>query len=186
MAADPLLGGPAPGPVKQAAAGPVPNPQTAQAPLPPPPAPSGSASTAALAATSAPLDATHDLRIANPAPPPGSDPRRPADAPTWQGQTASNTAPPAPPAPAVAPGPAPSIVSVASAQVTTYEQAQAALAARGVSWQRLETWGDRGDWKFSCSIPNPQNRYISRTYEAQAHDYLSAIRAVLDQINKDH
>jgi len=54
----------------------------------------------------------------------------------------------------------------------TYEGAQAQLTARGVTWQRLETWGDQGDWKFTCSIPNKQNPYISRTYEAEAHDPL--------------
>ena len=67
--------------------------------------------------------------------------------------------------------------------MTTYEQAQAILAARGVSWQRLE--GDQGKWKFSCSIPNPQNRNISRTYEARDADHLAAIQAVLDQISKE-
>src|ERR1700687_1581570 len=65
----------------------------------------------------------------------------------------------------------------------TYEQAQASLTARGVTWQRLETWGDQGDWKFTCSIPNRQNAYISRTYEAEAHDPLSAVRGVLDQLD---
>jgi hypothetical protein len=128
------------------------------------------------------LDSTHDLRIG------GGQPAV-TDNHTWTGQPAA--APPPPPSPAPAPA-APAepvathnIVLANGGQITSYEQAQAQLAARGVSWQRLETWGDQGDWKFSCSIPNPQNRFISRTYEAQAHDYLSAMRAVLDQINKD-
>jgi hypothetical protein len=66
-----------------------------------------------------------------------------------------------------------------------YEEAQARLTARGVSWQRLETWGEQGDWKFTCSVPNRQNPYISRTYEAEAHDPLSAVRGVLDQLDHD-
>ena len=65
----------------------------------------------------------------------------------------------------------------------TYEQAKAILTARGVTWQRLETWGDAGEWKFSCAIPNPQNPNIRRTYEATARDDLSALRAVIDQMN---
>lgn len=72
-----------------------------------------------------------------------------------------------------------------SSRVASYEQAQALLAARGVKWQRLETWGDRGEWKFSCSIPNPHNPYISRTFEARAGDYLSAVRAVIDQMERE-
>ncbi len=67
----------------------------------------------------------------------------------------------------------------------SYEEAQAQLKARGVTWQRLETWGDQGDWKFTCSIPNRQNPYISRTYEVEAHDPFSALRGVLDQLEHD-
>jgi hypothetical protein len=67
----------------------------------------------------------------------------------------------------------------------SYEEAQARLTARGVAWQRLETWGDQGDWKFTCSIPNRQNPYISRTYEAEAHDPLAALHSVLDQLEHD-
>lgn len=67
---------------------------------------------------------------------------------------------------------------------STYEQIQAQLTARGVKWQRQETWGDTG-WKFSCSVPNKQNPFISRTYEAQAPTYLAAVQAVLEQIDRE-
>jgi hypothetical protein len=102
-------------------------------------------------------------------------------------------APPAAPTQTVPSVPIPSPIEPASAQtsslvisggVLSYEQAQAQLAAHGVTWQRLETTGDNS-WKFSCSVPNPQNKFISRTYEGQARDYLSAMRAVLDQIAKE-
>jgi hypothetical protein len=66
----------------------------------------------------------------------------------------------------------------------TYEQLQAQLTARGVSWQQLESSGDHG-WKFSCSVPKRQNPKVSRTYEATAATDLGAIRAALDQINKE-
>lgn len=69
--------------------------------------------------------------------------------------------------------------------IATFEQAQVVLASHGVKWQRLETWGDRGEWKFSCSIPNRQNAFISRTYEGRAPDSLSAVRAVLNQIDQE-
>jgi hypothetical protein len=71
-------------------------------------------------------------------------------------------------------------------QPLSYEEAQRLLKQRGVVWQRLETWGDRGEWKFSCSVPNPQNAFISRNYEAKAANYLDAMRAALDQMSHDH
>jgi hypothetical protein len=180
LAGDPLLGGPAPAP---RVAVPPPTPSAVSgAPLPPQPAANGSASNAALASTAAPpLSADHDLRIA--------DPRRPTDARTWSGQPAgaapTNQPGAVPTSVAQAGGPVPNFPPTAGMPVGSFEQAQAVLASRGVSWQRLETLGDNSGWKFSCSIPNSQNRFISRTYEAKAPDSLSAIRAVLDQISKD-
>jgi hypothetical protein len=48
-------------------------------------------------------------------------------------------------------------------------------------------WGDAGEWKFRCSVVNPQNRNIGRNYEARAAgDYgLAAIRAVIEQIDRE-
>jgi hypothetical protein len=67
----------------------------------------------------------------------------------------------------------------------TYEQLQAQLVARGITWQRLERV--EAEWRFSCSIPSRQNPNLSRTYEAHSHDDsgLAAVRAALDQIDKD-
>jgi hypothetical protein len=69
----------------------------------------------------------------------------------------------------------------------SYPQLQEALRARGVSWQRLETWGDAGEWKFRCSVPDPQKPGTGHNYEARAvGEYgLAAIRAVIDQIDRD-
>ncbi|MGE3806883.1 MAG: hypothetical protein AB7K24_19625 [Gemmataceae bacterium] len=86
-----------------------------------------------------------------------------------------NPTPPAPPPPA----------SNGSGQAFSYEEAQRLLKARGVNWQRLETWGDKGEWKFSCSVPNPQNAFISRNYDAKAMNYLDAMRAVLEQMDRE-
>jgi len=81
--------------------------------------------------------------------------------------------------------PVASPVSLSSSQVTTNEQAQAILKNRGVIWQRLDQVANTGEWKFSCSLPNPQNPRLHRTYEGTAPDSLGAIRAVLDKIEKD-
>jgi len=70
-----------------------------------------------------------------------------------------------------------------AATITTLEQAQQFLKQRGVVWQRLD--GDREQWKFQCSLPNPGRPNINRTYESKAADPLSAVRAVIDKIEKD-
>lgn len=64
----------------------------------------------------------------------------------------------------------------------TYEELQKELKKRGVNWQGQETT-DRGV-KFSCSVPDRQNPARSRVYEAEAPDYLTAIRVVLQQIDR--
>jgi hypothetical protein len=180
---DPLFGNVKPQPgLNAAAAGPV----------PPLPGPTSTGSTAALASVNPrPLDGSHDLRIPEPTPsgvamgsPVASVPgagtqlQQPVAGFTPVSRQPSTIGTPA------AGTPGADATRLAGAPMT-YEEAQARLTARGVSWQRLETWGDQGDWKFTCSIPNPQNRYISRTYEAEAHDPLSAVRGVLDQLDHD-
>src|SRR5919197_974311 len=65
------------------------------------------------------------------------------------------------------PGPAPA-APTAGPEGATFEQLQAMLAARGVTWQRLETVGHTGQWKFTCAIPNPQMPGTRRNYESTA------------------
>jgi hypothetical protein len=68
----------------------------------------------------------------------------------------------------------------------SFEQLQVMLAARNVTWQRLEMVGDQGEWMFSCAIPNPQNRSMRRHYQYRAvGPYgLEAIRGVLAEIDR--
>jgi hypothetical protein len=54
-----------------------------------------------------------------------------------------------------------------------------------VTWYRLETLAESGECKFSCSIPNPTNPNIRRTYEARGHDAKTAMIAVLQQMDKE-
>ena len=176
---DPLFGGVKPQPGLTGAA---------NTPLPPLPGPTTTASTAALASVNPrPLDGSHDLRI--------TDPTNTPTAASGQGFGPSGTqlqqpVMGAPPTPGFAPVSRQGQMvtnpgAIAGSAGLSYEEAQSRLTARGVNWQRLETWGDQGDWKFTCSIPNKQNPYISRTYEAEAHDPLSAVRGVLDQLDHD-
>jgi hypothetical protein len=67
--------------------------------------------------------------------------------------------------------------------LSVYDQLQGQLKARGVAWQRQETWKD--GFKFTCQIPNPANPHVHRTYEATAGDYLAAIQAVLEQMDRE-
>jgi hypothetical protein len=178
--------------------------------VPPLPGPTSTGSTAALASVNPrPIDGTHDLRIPDPnvaasANPAWNGAGSIGTAPPIIVPTGPAATPAASPV-ALAPGgqlqqPTTGFAPVSRMQSgttpgadatrlangnLTYEGAQAQLTARGVTWQRLETWGDQGDWKFTCSIPNRQNPYISRTYEAEAHDPLSAVRGVLDQLDHD-
>jgi hypothetical protein len=193
--ADPLMGG---SPARPAAGRP---PQAAAGPTPPLPAPSSSTSTAALAPGAfQPLDPNRDLRIGNGDAAGAGTKTASTGNNNWKGQgaqpgvTLNRPEPATPETPPLRPEPKPEVRGVAPSggltlaggpRTMSYEQAESVLTAKGVTWQRLETWGDAGEWKFSCSIPNRNNPNIRRTYEARAHDSLGALRAVLDQIDKE-
>jgi hypothetical protein len=163
---DPLFGGYTPHP-GQAAALPA-------GPLPPLPAPSSTASNAALASIPfRPVDGAHDLRIGSP----GNAPAIPVAGPQSNPQAEFTPVGPS--------SPRPGLGNSDGSKLTTYDQAQARLSALGVTWQRLETQGTPAEWQFSCSIPNRQNPSIRRTYQAQGHDSLAAIQAVLEQIDRE-
>ena len=187
VANDPLIGAPVPRPQGVASAQPTTPAATASTSLPPLPSPRSSGSTAALTAGQVQsLDPSHDLRIAgrDTAPAPG----------TWRGQGPGMTAVLSKPEPLSGP-PARTDLAAAATQpaatvtgntrTLTYEQAQAQLAARGAKWQRLESLADTGVWRFVCGIPNRQNPNISRNYEARAADPISALRAALEQMDKE-
>jgi hypothetical protein len=70
-------------------------------------------------------------------------------------------------------------------RVDTYQQLQDALNARGVTWRRLEMVGDSGEWSFQCSIPSKQNPNLRHSYSGRGSSDLGAIRAVLDQIDRE-
>ncbi|GIW79850.1 MAG: hypothetical protein KatS3mg105_1657 [Gemmatales bacterium] len=187
---DPLFGG-----TIAASANPIAPP--APAPLPPPPVATPTSNAVLAPSPSAPLNEENELRIADPARQPG-----PPATTNWSspGATGNNFVPastasatlsqPVPISTASRnsglAGPAPPYVPpVSDGSRLTYEQAQVILRSYGVTWQRLETWGDDGQWKFSCSVPNPNNAYISRNYEARGATYLDAIQAVLEQLRNE-
>lgn len=184
LATDPLLGKSA-----GVAATPKPGAPTGPNPVPPLPAPNAAGSTAALAGgLGATVDGRHNLQI--------EDPQPVAANQTWTGPATATGAvlqrpepiprqPPPPGSPGGYAPAAPTAGLVNGVRVQTIEQAQAQLTARGVTWQRLEAMPEPGKWKFTCSVPNPRNRTINRVYEAQAADGLEAMRAVLEQLDRE-
>lgn len=185
---DPLVGGQPPLPPPPAPSQANPTGLATLNPLPPPPSafsPTSQTSPAALAAgTPANFDRSQELRIGNapalpppgppttlPPPVPGVTLRQPASsgpAPSWHDSAVTPTA-------AVATPP----------QASSYEQLRQLLLTRGVTYMRLETWGNQGGWRFTCSLLNPHDPSKMRTYEAEAQQDLAAMQAVLDQMDKD-
>jgi hypothetical protein len=196
MGIDPLLGGP---PVRPATtAVPVPSNPASLAVLPLP-ATNSTLSTAALAAGAPrPLDNGQDLRIGSPIGSAGNDGwarqgsgssnqdseiRRMADSSGVLLQPPQLIAEP-PPKRDLVPVSNPGALRGSSATVTTFEQAEKELKARGALLQRLQVVAQSGEWTCRCSMPNPQNPRIQRTYEATRSDPVAAMRAVLEELDK--
>jgi hypothetical protein len=155
------------------------------------PAPSAATSQAALAAGVNPsLDSGRDLRIGVKAVSTG-DSGTGRTTGTQGGailrgpEPANGSAPRADSTPPVGVTTPPVTLASGSGPAEEYRQLQAQLQARGVTWQRLETWGENGDWKFSCSIPYPNNPNTRHNINAIARGDLAAIRAALEQIDQE-
>jgi hypothetical protein len=66
---------------------------------------------------------------------------------------------------------------------TTTDAAAAILNRKGAEWQRPSANPETGEVLFRCGIPNPKTNKV-RIYEARAKDQLSAMQAVIEQIDK--
>jgi hypothetical protein len=64
----------------------------------------------------------------------------------------------------------------------TIDAAAALLTKKGAIWQRPSGNGETGEVLFRCGIPNLRTNKV-RTYEARARDQLSAMQAVIEQID---
>lgn len=96
----------------------------------------------------------------------------------WNGPPAGDAVPPG----AGSGGPA-GAFSTGSTAGQTFEQLQAQLAQRGVTWQRLDM--ANGDWAFQCSIADRQNPNKNWNFVARGTPSpVAAIRSVLDQIDR--
>jgi hypothetical protein len=157
----------------------------------PPPAANSNLSTAALAAGAPrPTDPGRDLRIGSSGGNAGIVGwARDNNVQSGMAQTpVGNGAVLRLPEPVTDPLPRPQLATVSnpgSLPASTFEEVQAQIKARGVLWQQSVWVAETGEWKFSCSIPTRQNPRIRRTYEAKAGDAVAAIRAVLEQLDKE-
>src|SRR5262245_42755503 len=184
---DPLTGGP-PLPRKLGGAAPAPPSAPLVGAVPPLPPPTSATSPAALASGAAgrPIDPTRELRLSDTPAVPAARPGAPAPGATLQGVQpleggSARLAPTPAPALTLTGGFAPAPAAAGG----SFEQLQALLAARGVTWQRLESLGD-GEWQFRCAVPRPENPSMRTHYEARAFGPhgLAAVRAALDTIDR--
>jgi hypothetical protein len=76
--------------------------------------------------------------------------------------------------------------AIADGAGLTFDQAQRLLQQYRVRFQRLDQ-DDDGLWKFQCSVPYSSNSAMNRTYATTkgSPDYVTAIREVIAQIEKD-
>jgi hypothetical protein len=147
------------------------------------PAPSASTSPAALAGAVVPqLDGGKDLRI-------GSDAGNRSGAP---GVTLSRPQPidsnSGPGARAEPVTPSAIIPAGGPAPITSIDAGLRLLEARGVKGFRLEYLRDSNQWRCSCSVASRQNpsSNVKQTFDARAADAVSAVRAVVEQVERDN
>jgi hypothetical protein len=60
------------------------------------------------------------------------------------------------------------------------------LDQRGMKGFRLEMLRETGQWRCSCSIPTRQNPTIKQTYDTTAADPQAALRAVVEQVEREN
>jgi len=122
----------------------------------------------------APIAKASSAEIDEPVPLPPADAARGPAALTNASQPAPRKDPPA----------QASATEATARQADTFEQLQQKLQDYGVTWQMLKTSGQRGEWLFACSVPNPHEPSVERTFEAKAFgpNGLAAIRAAIAEI----
>jgi hypothetical protein len=182
---DVLLGGTPPVPSPNATAGRSASaPATATKPLPPLPPPGPSSTLASLATSN--NSASDNERTSRPAPvtpvPDGGG--RPGGATLHGPQPVEDSGNRITPVGAT--GPTGGLAAAGVPAQDSFQQIMDQLKARGMTWNRLETTGENGWWKFSCTIADRNNPGIEQRYEASGYgEYgLAAMRAVLEKIER--
>jgi hypothetical protein len=173
-AGDPLVGGPPVRPPSAASAG---ADRATGAAVPPLPPTNPAASPASLAsANRGPLDPNRpDLRIPS------------SDGVNWQGAGGVALQPPQPVsggAVPLQPKPAPELQLAGNVTSPTFDQLKAQLRGRGVSVINFKTDLATGETTLTCFAPLKNDPSKQQVHTTKAPDEVSAMRAVLDQIDK--
>ncbi|MBI1916524.1 MAG: hypothetical protein HYS12_17585 [Planctomycetes bacterium] len=184
LQSDPLLGNQQPVPVVGAGAAVTAAPKSEPAgPLPAMAAPTSAVSTAALATASPPLlDNGRDLRV-------GPPPTAKLTGATPVGATGTpNSVPLSTPAGNPSDGsPLTRLEGVTPVPAVGGDGAWSALVKRlqdrGMTAFRLELQRD-GLWRCGCSIPDRRNPSLKQTYNTSAADATSALRAVVEEVER--
>jgi hypothetical protein len=146
--------------------------------VPPVPAPSGPTTTAGLATGTVP---SFNAGRPGPSAPPSG----------WREPGAPKLGAPVPPtrgsaAPSIPSPSGPVVLAGGGGGVQTIDQGVKALELRGARGFRLELQRETGQWRCSCSVPNRQNPASRQTYDTTAADPLSAVRAVVERVERDN
>jgi hypothetical protein len=88
-----------------------------------------------------------------------------------------------PDGPAKPPTPHP-VLGKEPGQVASVEEGQTMLSAYGVKWQRLERV-ENGKWQFTCGLGAGPSAAGYRQYSARNPDQLLAVKAVLQQLQRE-
>jgi hypothetical protein len=88
-----------------------------------------------------------------------------------------------PDGPAKPPTPHP-VLGKEPGQVASVEEGQTMLSAYGVKWQRLERV-ENGEWQFTCGLGAGPSAAGYRQYSARNPDQLLAVKAVLQQVQRE-
>jgi hypothetical protein len=88
------------------------------------------------------------------------------------------------PVPAVQGGGGGFVPASSTAQNTAQADLEARVRGAGATWTRLDSWVDKGQYKYTCRIPDRQNPQNLKVFEATASDPIAAMQVVLDQIQR--
>jgi hypothetical protein len=73
---------------------------------------------------------------------------------------------------------------IASTQINTIEEGQQILGSLGVKWSRLEQI-ENGHWQYTCALSGSPNSSQVKQYSAHHPDQIQAMRAVVEQVQRD-
>jgi hypothetical protein len=78
----------------------------------------------------------------------------------------------------------PSAPATPSREASDFQAIQQRLQTLGATYYRLETWGQKNQFRFQCRMAVRENTHFARQFEATDPDPVLAMRRVLEQVEK--